>query len=179
MNGMGWMSRHALLFLLEEHKKDNGGGAAAADYRFVEQASRPPFFLVILANEQILSACVSCVIQKFTLSLGFLLFCSSSRIVFLRMPSFLKGTKATPSMETRIWGEQKKTQHQANKNKGNFKEETITARFFHSLPAKKAFSMEFSPKEHLKWDRPTTEDEGTWQVILYRNKTETGLTEIN
>lgn len=105
---MGWMSRHALLFLLEEHKKDNGGtdngggAAAAADYRFVEQASRPPFFLVILANEQILSACVSCVIQKFTLSLGFLLFCSSSRIVFLRMPSFLKGTKATPSMETRI-----------------------------------------------------------------------------
>lgn len=41
MNGMGWMSRHALLFLPEEHKKDNGGGAAA-DYRFVEQASRPP-----------------------------------------------------------------------------------------------------------------------------------------
>lgn len=67
MNGMGWMSRHALVFILEEHKKDNGGrdnGGGAADYRFVEQASRPPFFLVILANEQILSACVSCVIQK-------------------------------------------------------------------------------------------------------------------
>lgn len=155
MKGMGWMSRHALLFLLEEHKKDNGGGAAA-DYRFVEQASRPPFFLVILANEQILSACVSCVIQKFTLSLGFLLFCSSSRIVFLRMPSFLKGTKATPSMETRIWGEQK-TQHRASKNKGNFKEETITARFSLSLQRK-----------HFQWN---SRQRNIWNEIDRQLKT--------